>query len=122
MATLRALRELGVKLAIDDFGNGYSSLSYLKRFPVDVIKIDRSIVEGLGHNQGDSAIVSATISLAHALGLEVIAEGMETGEAVAELRSLGCNFGQGDYWATPQPAGATEALLEATSGAKWRSA
>jgi sensor c-di-GMP phosphodiesterase-like protein len=74
-----------VKLAIDDFGNGYSSLSYLKRFPVDAIKIDRSIVEGLGHDQSDSAIVSPTITLAHAL--EVIAEGMETGEAVAELRS-----------------------------------
>jgi diguanylate cyclase (GGDEF)-like protein/PAS domain S-box-containing protein len=115
LATLRALRELGVKLAIDDFGNGYSSLSYLKRFPVDVIKIDRSIVEGLGYDRSDSAIVSATITLAHALGLEVIAEGMETGEAVAELRSLGCNFGQGDYWWTSQTAGETEALLKAAS-------
>jgi EAL domain-containing protein (putative c-di-GMP-specific phosphodiesterase class I) len=115
LATLRALRGLGAKLAIDDFGNGYSSLSYLKRFPVDVIKIDRSIVEGLGHDRSDSAIVSATITLAHALGLEVIAEGMETGEAVAELRFLGCNFGQGDYWWTPQPAGETEELLKAAS-------
>jgi EAL domain-containing protein (putative c-di-GMP-specific phosphodiesterase class I) len=115
LATLRDLRKLGVKLGIDDFGNGYSSLSYLKRFPVDVIKIDRSIVEGLGHDRSDSAIVSATITLAHALGLEVIAEGMETGEAVAELRSLGCNFGQGDYWWTSQPAGETEALLKAAS-------
>jgi diguanylate cyclase (GGDEF)-like protein/PAS domain S-box-containing protein len=115
MATLRQLRELGVKLAIDDFGNGYSSLSYLKRFPVDVIKIDRSLVEGLGQDRGDSAIVSATIALAHALGLEVIAEGMETVEAVAELRSLGCNFGQGNYWWTSQPAEETEALLRAAS-------
>jgi diguanylate cyclase (GGDEF)-like protein/PAS domain S-box-containing protein len=115
MATLGALRGLGVKLAIDDFGNGYSSLSYLKRFPLDVIKIDRSIVEGLGRDRGDSAIVSATITLAHALGLEVIAEGMETGEAVAELQALGCNFGQGDYWWRPQPAEKTAALLEATS-------
>jgi EAL domain-containing protein (putative c-di-GMP-specific phosphodiesterase class I) len=113
LTTLRALRGLGVKLALDDFGNGYSSLSYLKRFPVDVIKIDRSIVEGLGYDRSDSAIVSATITLAHALDLEVIAEGMETGEAVAELRSLGCNFGQGDYWWTSQPAEETEALLKA---------
>jgi EAL domain-containing protein (putative c-di-GMP-specific phosphodiesterase class I) len=66
MATLRALRELGVKPAIDDFGNGYSLLSYFKRFPVDAIKIDCSIMEGLGHDRGDSAIVSATINLAHA--------------------------------------------------------
>jgi EAL domain-containing protein (putative c-di-GMP-specific phosphodiesterase class I) len=104
-----------VKLAIDNFGNGYSSLSYLKRFPVDVINIDRSIVEGLGYDRSDSAIVSATITLAHALGLEVIAEGMETGVAVAELRSLGCNFGQGDYWWTPRSAGETATLLKGAS-------
>jgi EAL domain-containing protein (putative c-di-GMP-specific phosphodiesterase class I) len=113
LATLRALRELGVKLAIDDFGNGYSSLSYLKRFPVDVIKIDRSIVEGLSQDRGDSAIVAATLTLAHALGLEVIAEGVETSEEVAELQALGCDFGQGYYWWTPQPAKETASLLEA---------
>jgi diguanylate cyclase (GGDEF)-like protein/PAS domain S-box-containing protein len=112
-ATLGALKGLGVKLAIDDFGTGYSSLSYLKRFPVDAIKIDRSIVEGLGRDRGDSAIVSATITLAHALGLEVIAEGVETDEEATELQALGCNFGQGYYWWTPQPAGETAALLEA---------
>jgi diguanylate cyclase (GGDEF)-like protein/PAS domain S-box-containing protein len=112
-ATLGALRGLGVKLAIDDFGTGYSSLSYLKRFPVDVIKIDRSIVEGLGRDRGDSAIVSATITLAHALGLEVIAEGVETDEEAAELLALGCDFVQGFYWCTPQPAGAMSPLLEA---------
>jgi len=112
-ATLGALKGLGVKLAIDDFGTGYSSLSYLKRFPVDVIKIDHSIVEGLGRDRGDSAIVSATITLAHALGLEVIAEGVETDEEAAELQALGCNFGQGYYWWTPRPAGETAALLGA---------
>jgi EAL domain-containing protein (putative c-di-GMP-specific phosphodiesterase class I) len=125
MATLHTLRRLGVKLAIDDFGSGYSSLSYLKRFPVDAIKIDRSIVEGLGQNRSNSAIVWATVNLAQALDLEVIAEGMETIEAVAELRALGCNFGQGDYWWTPQPAGETAALLEAhrnskLAGKSWR--
>jgi diguanylate cyclase (GGDEF)-like protein/PAS domain S-box-containing protein len=111
--TLAALRGLGVKLAIDDFGTGYSSLSYLKRFPVDAIKIDRAIVEGLGRDRGDSAIVSATITLAHALGLEVIAEGVETDEEAAELLALGCDVGQGYYWWTPQPAGETAALLGA---------
>jgi diguanylate cyclase (GGDEF)-like protein/PAS domain S-box-containing protein len=121
LATLATLRELGVKLAIDDFGTGYSSLSYLKRFPVDAIKIDRSIVEGLSHNRGDSAIVSATINLAHALGLEVIAEGVKTGEEAAELRALGCDFGQGYYWWTPQPAGEMAALLEAASVRGWQS-
>jgi diguanylate cyclase (GGDEF)-like protein/PAS domain S-box-containing protein len=113
VATLSALKELGVKLAIDDFGTGYSSLSYLKRFPVDVIKIDRSIVEGLSQDRGDSAIVAATLTLAHALGLEVIAEGVETSEEVAELQALGCDFGQGYYWWTPQPAKETASLLEA---------
>ena len=113
MATLRALKDLGVKLAIDDFGTGYSSLSYLKRFPVDVIKVDRSIVEGMGHDRGDLAIVSATIALAHALGLEVIAEGVEAEEQVGELRALGCDFGQGDYWWRPSPTEEATALLEA---------
>jgi diguanylate cyclase (GGDEF)-like protein/PAS domain S-box-containing protein len=112
VATLNALKELGVKLAIDDFGTGYSSLSYLKRFPVDVIKIDRSIVEGLSQDRGDSAIVAAILTLAHALGLEVIAEGVETSEQVAELQALGCDFGQGYYWWTPQPAKETASLLE----------
>jgi diguanylate cyclase (GGDEF)-like protein/PAS domain S-box-containing protein len=111
--TLGALKGLGVKLAIDDFGTGYSSLSYLKHFPVDAIKIDRSIVEGLGHDRGDSAIVSATITLAHALGLEVIAEGVETDVEAAELLALGCDVGQGYYWWTPQPAGETAELLGA---------
>jgi EAL domain-containing protein (putative c-di-GMP-specific phosphodiesterase class I) len=109
-----------VKLAIDDFGKGYSSLSCLKRFPVDAIKIDRSIVQGLGRDRGDSAIVAAILTLAHALDLEVIAEGVETDEAAAELRALGCSFGQGDYWGAPQPAGETAALLEAASVRGWQ--
>jgi diguanylate cyclase (GGDEF)-like protein/PAS domain S-box-containing protein len=113
MATLHALKDLGVRLAIDDFGTGYSSLSYLKRFPVDIIKVDRSIVEGLGQDRGDSAIVSATIALAHALGLEVTAEGVETAEQAAELHALGCDFGQGDYWWRPHPADEAAAILEA---------
>lgn len=115
MVTLHALKNLGVKLAIDDFGSGYSSLSYLKRFPVDVIKVDRSIVEGLGQDRGNSAIVAATITLAHALGLKVVAEGVETEEHFAELRALGCDFGQGYYWWGPSPADEAAELLVANS-------
>ncbi len=111
LAALRWLQDLGVRLAIDDFGTGYSSLSYLKRFPVDAIKVDRSIVSGLGQDPGDAAIVSATITLAHALGLEVVAEGVETEAEVAELRSLGCDLAQGYYFWRPAPAQETAALL-----------
>jgi diguanylate cyclase (GGDEF)-like protein len=110
---LRKLKELGVKLAIDDFGVGYSTLSYLKRFPVDYIKIDRSIIEGVERDPGNAAIVSATITLAHALGLEAIAEGVETEVEATQLRTLGCDFGQGYYWWRPRPAHAAAALLEA---------
>ena len=112
LAKLHALKKLGLKLAIDDFGKGYSSLSYLKHFPVDIVKIDRSIVAGLGQEEVDSAIMSATVTLAHALGLEVIAEGTETEEAAAELRVLGCDFGQGYYWSSPAPAGVMTEILE----------
>jgi EAL domain-containing protein (putative c-di-GMP-specific phosphodiesterase class I) len=111
LAALRWLQDFGVRLAIDDFGTGYSSLSYLKRFPVDAIKVDRSIVSGLGQDPGDAAIVSATITLAHALGLEVVAEGVETEAEVAELRSLGCDLAQGYYFWKPAPAQETAALL-----------
>ena len=112
LAKLHALKKLGLKLAIDDFGKGYSSLSYLKHFPVDIVKIDRSIVAGLGQEEVDSAIMSATVTLAHALGLEVIAEGTETEEAAAELRVLGCDFGQGYYWSSPAPARVMTEILE----------
>ena len=93
--TLRALKDLGVGLSIDDFGTGYSSLSYLKRFPVDTLKIDRSFVDGLGVDPEDHAIVDAVVSLAHALGLVVVGEGVETQAQMQELRRLGCNAAQG---------------------------
>ena len=112
VAILERLKAFGVRVAIDDFGTGYSSLSYLKRFPVDVIKIDRSIVSGLERDPGNAAIVSATITLAHALDLEVVAEGVETEGEVAELHNLGCDLGQGYYWWKPRPAKETAALLE----------
>ncbi|MBW3668996.1 MAG: EAL domain-containing protein [Actinobacteria bacterium] len=111
--TLQALRGLGVHLSIDDFGTGYSSLSYLKRFPVDVLKIDRSFVDGLGADAEDEAIVTAVVRLAHALDLQVVAEGVETGAQLAELRRLGCNAVQGYYFAHPQPASEMGEMLTA---------
>ena len=102
--TLRALKDLGVCLSIDDFGTGYSSLSYLKRFPVDALKIDRSFVDGLGVDAEDHAIVDAVVSLAHALGLQVVGEGVETQAQLQELRRLGCDAAQGYLIGKPQPA------------------
>jgi diguanylate cyclase (GGDEF)-like protein/PAS domain S-box-containing protein len=109
--TLAALRELGVALAIDDFGTGYSSLRYLKRFPVNGIKIDQTFVAGLGGDAIDSAIIESVIELAHAVGLHVTAEGVETLDQLLRLRALGCDFAQGYYFARPQPAADLEALL-----------
>jgi diguanylate cyclase (GGDEF)-like protein/PAS domain S-box-containing protein len=102
--TLAALKEIGVRLALDDFGTGYSALGYLKRFPFDIVKIDRSFVRGLGQDAGDSAIVGAVLGMAGALGMEVIAEGIETEEQRQCLRDLGALYGQGFFFARPGPA------------------
>ncbi len=112
VATLRELKDLGVRLAIDDFGTGYSSLSYLHRFPVDALKIDRSFVDGLGEESEDTTIVRSVISLAHALRLEVIAEGVENAEQVERLQALGCRLGQGYIFSRPLPSQELCALLE----------
>jgi EAL domain-containing protein (putative c-di-GMP-specific phosphodiesterase class I) len=111
-SALHGLKELGVKLAIDDFGSGYSSLSYLNDLPVDVLKIDRSLVTGMGNDPAKTEIVSAAISVAHALGLQAVAEGVETSGDLEELRRLGCDFGQGYYWSKPVPANAAAILLQ----------
>ncbi len=98
------LHEMGVRLAIDDFGTGYSSLSYLKRFPVDVVKIDRGFIHGLGHHQHDTEIVRAVLALGQSLGLTTVAEGVETTEQLDMLRELGCDCAQGFLLSRPVPA------------------
>ncbi|GAK55566.1 diguanylate cyclase/phosphodiesterase with PAS/PAC sensor(S) [Candidatus Vecturithrix granuli] len=112
IAKLRAMKKLGVRLAIDDFGIGYSNLSYLKQFPVDILKIDRSFIRGIEWDPHDKAIVRSVIALADAFELSVTGEGIETEEQAAQLRALGCNHGQGYLFAPPLPADSFETFLE----------
>jgi diguanylate cyclase (GGDEF)-like protein/PAS domain S-box-containing protein len=109
--TLEQLRALGIRIAIDDFGSGYSSLNYLQRFPVDILKIDRSFVSGGDEGTGDRSIAEAVIQIGRALQLKTVAEGVETGDQWAALRGMGCDLGQGFYFARPVSAGHIEALL-----------
>ena len=111
VSLLEDLKALGVALAVDDFGTGYSSLAYLKRLPVDYLKIDRSFVGGLGVDAGDETIVSAVMGLARAMKLEVVAEGVETAGQLDRLRELQCQRGQGYYWSRPLPAEAASGVL-----------
>ncbi len=104
IATMRELRKIGARLAIDDFGTGFSSLSYLKRFPVQALKIDRSFVQEILLSSEDAAIASAVISLGKSLNLEVIAEGVEEAEQADHLRQAGCPFAQGYFFGRPVPA------------------
>jgi len=113
---LRGLKNLGVSLAIDDFGTGHSSIINLKSLPVDILKMDRSMIEGVDKDHENRAIVSATRGLAQAFGLEVGAEGVEAAEEMEALRLLGCDFVQGYYWQEPGPAEEMERLLRGSSG------
>jgi diguanylate cyclase (GGDEF)-like protein len=108
---LADLKGLGVYLAIDDFGTGYSSLAYLKRFPVDALKVDKSFVDGLGREAEDSAIVRAVVMLAQTLGLDTVAEGVETQQQLDELVPLGCVFAQGYLIAPPMSASEVESFV-----------
>jgi EAL domain-containing protein (putative c-di-GMP-specific phosphodiesterase class I) len=99
-AALNDLRRLGVKISIDDFGVGYSSLAYLKRLPADILKLDKTFVEGIGEDLEDTAIVRMVIDLAHTLGIEVIAEGVDS-EAVTILKEMGCGLAQGFFFSEP---------------------
>ena len=110
-ATLLRIKALGVTLVLDDFGTGYSSLAHLRRFPIDTLKIDRSFVQGLDGSDTDSTIVAAIINMSRGLRVKVIAEGIETAAQSARLRQLGCELGQGYYYALPLPADDITALL-----------
>jgi EAL domain-containing protein (putative c-di-GMP-specific phosphodiesterase class I) len=110
-ATLQALKERGVRLALDDFGTGYSSLNYLRLLPVDTLKIDRAFVSVLPEDRGTVAITAAVVALSRALGMVITAEGVETAEQLACLRSLHCDRGQGYLFAPPQDAAVIADML-----------
>ena len=109
------LRDLGVQLALDDFGTGYSSLGSLQRFPLDVLKLDRVLIGSMADGNGN-AVVGAAIELGQALGVSVIAEGIEGDVQLAALRELGCGVGQGFLFARPMPAGEAELLVDRERG------
>eukprot|EP01013_Petalomonas_cantuscygni_P024930 TRINITY_DN46678_c0_g1_i1.p1 TRINITY_DN46678_c0_g1~~TRINITY_DN46678_c0_g1_i1.p1 ORF type:complete len:194 (-),score=14.75 TRINITY_DN46678_c0_g1_i1:44-577(-) len=108
---LQALRDQGFAIAIDDFGTGYSSLGYLKRLPVDKIKLDRAFIKELPHDQADASIVKAVLAMAEGMGLGVIAEGVETKEQCQFLVNAGCTSVQGFYFARPLAAAELEKRL-----------
>ncbi len=114
-STLRTAKEKGVELALDDFGTGFSSLSYLRRFKTDVLKIDRTFVDGLGRGQEDTAIVEHVIGLAHSLGMTTVAEGIEREEQYTQLVRFGCDHGQGFWFSRAQPPEIITQLLKVTS-------
>jgi EAL domain-containing protein (putative c-di-GMP-specific phosphodiesterase class I) len=110
-SALGRLRDLGVQIVVDDFGTGFSGLEYFKRFAVQGLKIDRSFIDGLGRSKEDTAIVTATLAFASALGLTVTAEGVETTQQLEVLRALGCRQAQGYLFARPVPAEEVPQLL-----------
>lgn len=114
---LHRLRDLGVKVAIDDFGTGYSSLAYLKKFPIDVLKIDKSFVEDIPHDKDDMVIAATIVAMGHSLGLEVLAEGVETQEQLAFLQSKACHYYQGYLSSRPVPYLQFEKMMIKPEGA-----
>jgi EAL domain-containing protein (putative c-di-GMP-specific phosphodiesterase class I) len=116
MTGLRALRDLGIQIGLDDFGTGYSSLAYLRQFPLDFVKIDKSFIDDLERDPRERAIVAAIIVLAHALGLTVVAEGVETPGQRRALEDLGCDRAQGFLYARSGAPGAIDRLVLAGPG------
>jgi EAL domain-containing protein (putative c-di-GMP-specific phosphodiesterase class I) len=115
---LKQIKETGVQISIDDFGKGYSSLSYLHRFPIDLLKVDRSFVSAMEENSENGEIVRTVIALAKALGLKVVAEGIESIHQFHQLRILGCEYGQGYLFSKPLPVKEIERLLH--DGTRWQ--
>jgi EAL domain-containing protein (putative c-di-GMP-specific phosphodiesterase class I) len=108
---LERLRDLGIRIAIDDFGTGHSSLNYLQQFPIDTLKIDRSFIHKMDDDTKDREIIQAVVSLAHNLGMDVVAEGVETSDQWDQLDILGCEYGQGYFFSRPVDGSGAEALL-----------
>ena len=115
LRVMNALHDAGLFIALDDFGTGYTSLQHLKRLPIDVLKIDRAFVNGLPHKQ-DAAIVEALLSIARAFSFATLAEGVETEEQAAALRTAGCELGQGFLYAKPMPSGDFSTLIGPRAG------
>jgi EAL domain-containing protein (putative c-di-GMP-specific phosphodiesterase class I) len=114
---LAELRDLGVKLAIDDFGIGYASLAHLRQLPVDIVKIDPSFIAGLGQDPALTLLTRTIVQVGRDLGMQVVAEGIEQPRQLAELREMGCGYGQGFLVARPMAAAGVEALIRTASGA-----
>src|SRR4029079_17783626 len=110
---LAELKELGVRLAVDDFGTGYSSLNYIRRFPVDILKVDKSFVDGVNEGGEESALTAAIIELAGILKLRPVAEGIERADQLERLLDLKCDLGQGYYFAKPLPLEDVDEMLTA---------
>ncbi len=117
---LRTAKTSGVALALDDFGTGFSSLSFLRKFSMDILKIDKSFVDGLGQSREDTTIVEHVIGMARGLGMVTVAEGVETAEQVKHLRSLDCHMAQGFYYCKPQPAAVIDQIMGEPSSGGWR--
>jgi EAL domain-containing protein (putative c-di-GMP-specific phosphodiesterase class I) len=116
---LRSIQDLGVQISIDDFGTGYSSLNYLHKFPLDTLKIDRSFVNSIERGSENAEIVRTVVYLAKALGLDVVAEGIESIHQLSQLQQLGCEYGQGYLFSRPVPKDAIAAFL--TDDLGWQS-
>ena len=112
LATLHALKALGVRLAIDDFGTGYASLSYLQQFPLDVLKIDRRFIDGMCRGGSEAALARTIIALGDSLALRTVAEGVQRPQQQEQLRALGCEYGQGFLFAQPVPPEEITRLLD----------